>query len=68
MAWSDNNAPMDIAQLWAFLIMIPVASVIDRMLYKVTKNPYLPGIITGILIEIISSCDNTSRFLGYFIL
>ncbi len=64
MAWSDNNAPMNIAQLWAFLIMIPGASVIDRMLYKVTKNPYLAGIITGIIIAIISSANTTSRFLG----
>lgn len=64
MAWSSNNAPMNIAQLFAFLIMIPGASVINRMLYKVTKNPYLPGIITGILIAIISSCNTTSRFLG----
>ncbi len=63
MMWSDNNAPMNIAQLWAFLIMIPGAAVIDRMLYKVTKNPYLAGIITGIIIAIISSSNTTSRLI-----
>ena len=62
MAWSTNNAPMKIAQLWAFLVIIPGASVIDRMLYKVTRNPYLAGIITGILVAIIS-CDNTTSRL-----
>ncbi len=63
MMWSDNNAPMNIAQLWAFLIMIPGAAIIDRMLYKVTKNPYLAGIITGIIIAIISSSNTTSRLV-----
>jgi len=60
MAFSDNNAPMNVAQLWAFLIMIPGAAVVDRLLYKVTKNPYLPGIITGVIIAIISSANTTS--------
>lgn len=64
MAWSDNNTPMNVAQLWAFLIIIPGASVVDRMLYKVTKNPYLAGIITGVLVAIISSANTTSKFLG----
>ena len=64
MAWSNNNAPMNIAQLWAFLIIIPGASVIDRVLYKITKNPYLAGIITGVIVAIISSTNTTSRFLG----
>ena len=64
MAWSTNNAPMNIAQLWAFLMIIPGASVIDRMLYKVTKNPYLAGIITGILVAIISCANTTSRLIG----
>ena len=64
MAWSTNNAPMNIAQLWAFLMIIPGASVIDRMLYKVTRNPYLAGIITGILVAIISCANTTSRLIG----
>lgn len=64
MAWSTNNAPMNIAQLWAFLVIIPGASVIDRMLYKVTRNPYLAGIITGILVAIISCSNTTSRLIG----
>ncbi|MBE5909920.1 alpha/beta hydrolase [Pseudobutyrivibrio sp.] len=63
MMWSDNNAPMNIAQLWAFLIMIPGAAVVDRMIYKVSKNPYIAGIITGIIIAIISSSNTTSRLI-----
>jgi isoprenylcysteine carboxyl methyltransferase (ICMT) family protein YpbQ len=54
---------MDIAQLWAFLIIIPGASVIDRMLYKVTKNPYLAGIITGVIVAIISCANTTTRLI-----
>lgn len=61
----DNGANMNYAQLWAFLMIIPGASVIDRMLYKVTKNPYLAGIITGVIVAIISSTNTTTNLL-YF--
>ena len=59
----DNSANMNFAQLWAFLLIIPGASVVDRMLYKVTKNPYLAGIITGVIVAIISCTNTTTRLL-----
>ncbi len=55
----ENDAGMNFAQLWAFLLIIPGASIIDRMLYRVTKNPYLAGIITGVIVAIISCCNTT---------
>lgn len=58
--FSENDAGMNFAQLWAFLIIIPGASIIDRMLYRVTKNPYLAGIITGVIVAIISCCNTTT--------
>jgi hypothetical protein len=63
MPFSDNNGPMDMAQLFAFLLIIPGASAIDRMLYKVTKNPYLGGIITGLTVAIISCTNTISRLI-----
>ncbi|MBR0198581.1 MAG: alpha/beta fold hydrolase [Oscillospiraceae bacterium] len=60
MPFNDNNANMNYAQLWAFLVIIPGASIVDRKLYRVTKNPYLAGIITGVIVAIISCCNTTS--------
>ena len=60
LPFNDNSANMNFAQLWAFLIIIPGASIIDRKLYRVTKNPYLAGIITGVIVAIISCCNTTS--------
>ena len=58
-----EGEPMNVAQLWAFLMIIPGAAVIDRMLYKVTKNPYLAGIITGVIVAIISSANTTTHLI-----
>ncbi|KUH58044.1 hypothetical protein AUL39_07435 [Tractidigestivibacter scatoligenes] len=53
---------MNVAQLFAFLLIVTGACVIDRVLYRVSKNPYLAGIITGILVSIVS-CANTTTGL-----
>lgn len=49
-----------ICLLWLFpmLILLPAAAVISRKIYQATKNPYLPGIINGVIITLIS-CTNT---------
>lgn len=60
LTFNDNSANMNYAQLWAFLLIIPGASIIDRKLYRVTKNPYLAGIITGVIVAIISCCNTTT--------
>lgn len=65
MAFNDNGANMNYAQLFAFLLIISGASVIDRMLYKVTKNPYLAGIITTLLVSIISCANSTTALITF---
>ncbi len=62
--FSENDAGMNFAQLWAFLLIIPGASIIDRMLYRVSKNPYLAGIITSVIVALIS-CSNTTTSLPF---
>ncbi len=46
--------------IWLFPIVIylPLYAVISRKIFKATRNPYLPGIIMGLLVAIIS-CTNT---------
>jgi dienelactone hydrolase len=44
--------------LFPFLVTLPFAAVMSRMLYKVTRNPYLAGLIMALTITIIS-CTNT---------
>jgi len=56
LEWPAGN--MFIVWLFPMLITLSVTAVISRKLYRVTRNPYLPGIINAILITLIS-CTNT---------
>jgi hypothetical protein len=49
-----------IGGIWLFpiIVILPAAAIISRKIYRVTKNPYLPGLITGTIVVIIS-CTNT---------
>ncbi|MDR1251373.1 MAG: alpha/beta hydrolase [Treponema sp.] len=49
----------DLEIMWQFpiLIFLPVTAIITRKIYRLTSNPYLAGIINGIIITIIS-CTN----------
>jgi len=46
--------------VWLFpmLVTLPGAAVVSRIVYKHTNNPYLPGIISGIIVAIMA-CSNT---------
>lgn len=46
--------------IWLFpvIVILPVAAVVSRKLYRVTGNPYLAGIIMALLVTIMS-CTNT---------
>ena len=56
MMWRSAN--MQIVWLFPMLITLPVAAVISRKVYRETKNPYLPGIILGVIVALVS-CTNT---------
>jgi len=51
--------------VWLFpmLVILPGAAVISRIIYRETKNPYLPGIICGVMVAL-SSCINTLTMVG----
>jgi pimeloyl-ACP methyl ester carboxylesterase len=61
-SWTEVMDPSvsNIYGIWAFpvLLYFPLAVIFDRKLFKVTKNPYLGGIIFGVIMTIIA-CTNT---------
>ena len=61
-SWTEvmNPAVSNIYGIWLFpiLLFFPLAVILDRALYKVTRNPYLGGIIFALIMTIIA-CTNT---------
>ena len=61
-SWTEvmNPTVSNIYGIWLFpiLLFFPLAVILDRALYKVTKNPYLGGIIFALIMTIIA-CTNT---------
>lgn len=61
-SWTEKLDPpvSNIYGIWLFPILLyfPLAVILDRKLYKVTKNPYLGGIIFA-LIMVTIACTNT---------
>ncbi|HAA25763.1 MAG TPA: hypothetical protein DCE11_06570 [Ruminiclostridium sp.] len=61
MVWTDPGS-MFIVWLIPILVILPVTTIMSRKIYRVTGNPYLPGIINGIIATLIS-CSNTLTWL-----
>jgi hypothetical protein len=57
MMWTDPGS-MYIVWLIPVAVILPVSTIISRKIYEVTNNPYLGGIINGIIVTIIA-CTNT---------
>ena len=45
---------MFVVWLFPFLVLLSVTPLISRQIYKVTNNPYLPGIINGMIITMMA--------------
>lgn len=56
MTWPGNN--MQCVWLFPMLVILPLAVVISRVIYRRTKNPYLGGLIMGIFVTLIT-CSNS---------
>ena len=61
LMWPQNN--MYGVWLFPMIVTLPGAAVVSRIIYKETKNPYLPGIICGVIVAIMS-CTNTLTMAG----
>ena len=60
---SGGNPPMYVLWLFPMLLILPASVVISRMIYKVTRNPYLSGIITGVIVTLLSCTNTTTNLL-----
>ncbi len=61
MTWPENN--MYGVWLFPMLVTLPGAAIVSRIIYKRTRNPYLAGIISGLIVAIMS-CSNTLTVVG----
>jgi len=57
MVWTDPGS-MYIVWLIPVAVILPVATIMSRKIYEATNNPYLGGIINGIIVTLIA-CSNT---------
>lgn len=53
---------MYIVWLFPILAILPITAIISRKIYRATGNPYLAGIINGLLVTMMS-CSNTLTWL-----
>lgn len=64
-SWTEQLAKpvSNIYGIWLFPILIyfPLAVMLDRAIYKVTKNPYIGGIIFGLIMAIIASTNTLTN-------
>ncbi len=64
-SWTEQLATpvSNIYGIWLFPILIyfPLAVIFDRAIYKVTKNPYIGGIIFGLIMAIIAATNTLTN-------
>ncbi len=60
MMWPSSN--MSVLWLFPIVIILIVTTIVDRIVYKRTKNPYLPGIINAVIVGLMT-ITNTSTTL-----
>ena len=64
-SWTEQLAKpvSNIYGIWLFpvLIYFPLAVMFDRAIYKVTKNPYIGGIIFGLIMAIIAATNTLTN-------
>ena len=53
-AGSAGNPPMYILWLFPIILILFFSTVINRVVYKVTKNPYITGVANAIIVAIIT--------------
>ena len=59
MMWANNlatgvNLPMYVLWLFPIVLILFFSTVINRILYKVTKNPYIAGVANAIIVALLT--------------
>jgi len=60
LLWPDAN--MQVLWLIAIVVILPATTIMARKVYRATNNPYLPGIVNGVVITLMA-CTNTLTWL-----
>jgi len=56
-AGAQGPYQMFVIWLFPFLLLLTVTPVISRKIYRMTNNPYLPGIINGVIITMMAAAN-----------
>lgn len=62
MMWADSA--MHILWLFPIVLILFGSVVISRVIYKATKNPYLPGIINAAIITLLTITNTCTALIG----
>ena len=54
----------NIVGIWLFpiIVILPLAAVVSRKIFRATRNPYLPGLIMGILVTMMMASNTLTQF------
>jgi len=55
---------MFVVWLFPFLAILTVTPIIARKIYRVTNNPYLPGIINGVIVTMMAAANTLTWYVG----
>jgi len=58
----SDTLTQTIGGIWLFpvLIFLPVTAILARKIYRATNNPYLPGIVNGLLVTLIAAANTAT--------
>ena len=58
----DPNYPMFVLWLFPIVLILFGSTIISRMIYKATKNPYIAGIINAVVVGIMTITNTCTVF------
>ncbi len=61
-SFSGGNPPMYILWLFPMVLILPTAALISRKIYRVTRNPYLAGLINAAIITLMTVTNTRTAF------
>ena len=61
MMWPGSN--MSVLWLFPIVLILIITTVVDRLMYKHTKNPYLPGIINAVIVGVMTITNTSTSLL-----
>ena len=59
---ADPNYPMFVLWLFPIVLILFGSTIISRMIYKSTKNPYIAGVINGLIVGIMTITNTCTVF------